>query len=193
MITDLSSYGTGLGLASWTLDELIEHEDPDRLQRTVERARSLLNLYGPWNGSLQGFPVLVTDMVYSLAEAVYYRNRNIQAIRSPFKMEKIGSYSYDKGNQKNNMGLGEFLEGDSILWAYITHLQQSMDVIRVGIRVEELLDYNPQTGLRDIVLSHNNRVARRLNALGYVSDTAEFNAVVYGDRNMPWAWEGAVF
>lgn len=188
MVTDLTPYGTWSGFQEWTLDESIRELDENDLVLLVERAKRMLSVYAPWQGSLENFTVLATDMVYTLAENLYYRNLNIVPIKSPFKSEKIGSYSYDKGNRANNNGIEDFIFGDPLLAGYIQFLRESFVPFVSGIRVEQLLDANPITGVRDIVFAHNNRLARRINESGVVSDTDEFNRIVYGDPFVPWTW-----
>ena len=183
----LTSYGTGVGLKAWSLvPEITALSDGDAQSR-VDRAHTLLPIYGSYDGSKPNFATLIVELVYYTAEALHFWSQNIRAIVSPMRAERIGSYSYDKGAGTSRQAI---VEEHEMIWPLIIHLKDHSDPSRVSIstRVVQVLSANQETGIRDMVIgSYSNRTQRAIEAQGIVSDTDEFNALVYGDRSLGWS------
>lgn len=178
MTTSLDQYGTPNGFQLWTLDDELSEVSEDVIQRMLSRARTILHVYGPYDSNKEGFQTLITEMVYYTAEALYFWGGMVRSIVSPMRAERIGSYSYDKGDRKS---ANKIIEGHDIVWPLILHLRDNSGPMRYGIIVEQLNPVNLETGLRSISDSYTNRTARAIKKLGLVSDTDEFNNLVYGD------------
>ncbi len=185
-IAVLTPYGTGQGFMTWTLLPEIERATPSRVEKLVERAQSLLQVYGPYDGGRVNFVTLITDLVYYTAEAMHFWSQNVKAIVSPMRAERIGGYSYDKGSGSSHR---ELIEDNDIIWPLIIHLQDHSDPMVISTRVVHVLDPNPETGVRAAVESYSNRTHRAIESLGLVSDTEEFNRIVYGDSALGWRIE----
>lgn len=183
MSTSLEQYGTPAGFAAWTLEEDLINADLDLLTRMLQRARSILHVYGPYDIGKPGFDALITELVYYTAEAMYVFGGLTKSIISPMRAERIGSYSYDKGDRKT---AHKVIEDHDIIWPLILHLRSNSDPIAYSIRVEHLAPVNPETGIRDIFLAYNNRKARAIERLGLQSDTEQWNSLVYGDGGSWW-------
>ncbi len=182
--TDLTSFGSGNGLKIWSLDDIICNLSPAILDKLIDRSHSFLNIYGPYDESKSNFLVLMTDVVYYVAEALYYQGRSVASRVSPFRSERIGSYSYDKGAKQDfNKGL---LEAFPLIGDTISRLHDNSKPMAYGTRIEQVMPANPNTGVIDMVSAYNNRLARAVTVLGFVSDTEEFNQVVYGDQHLGW-------
>lgn len=186
-VSDLSSYGTGAGLKAWTLDDDISALEDEEADKFINRAHTLLTVYGPYDISKPGGSAILTDMVYYAAEAIYFWATNARAITSPFRAERIGSYSYDKGAASKD-NVRDLIENHEIVWSLVIYLQDLKNVpLRIGTRIHQESRPNPVTGIRDLIITdHTNRIKRFVDRLGINSDTDEFNYVVYGDRATAW-------
>ncbi len=182
-ISVLTPYGTGQGLMTWTLLPEIELAGPSRSEKLIERAQSLLQVYGPYDGGRVNFITLITDLVYYTAESMHFWSQNVKAIVSPMKSERIGGYAYDKGSGSSQR---ELIEDNDIIWPLILHLQDHSTPMAIGTRVFQVIDHNPETGVRDAVDSYSNRTQRAIKVRGLVSDTEDFNRIVYGDPALGW-------
>lgn len=185
MIYDLAPYATGMGLQLWTLDDAIAGMEEEVADKYVARARSLLGMFLPLEVRGASDNVLVSELIYYVAEQLFYRNLNAVYINSPFKSERIGSYGYDKGNRTNNSL--SFLQDNEVIWSLIGWLMATGS-IAISTRVIRELPVNDDTGIRDVVRMHDDRVARAIARSGIVSDTEEFNVIVYGDSYSSMAW-----
>ncbi len=185
-VSDLTPYGTGSGLKAWTLDDDLAAMLDAEADRFVTRAQTLLTVYGPFDISKPGGVAILTDMVYYASEAIYFWAQNAKAIASPFRSERIGSYSYDKGARKDQVA--DLIENHEILWPLVIYLQDLKSVpLRIGTRIHHESKPNSITGVRDLIITdHTNRVKRFVDRLGFSSDTEEFNYWVYGDRDIAW-------
>lgn len=186
-VSDLTPYGTGAGLIAWSLDDDITALDPSDADKFVTRAQTLLTVYGPYDISKPGGSAILTDMVYYASESIYFWAQNARAIASPFRAERIGSYSYDKGARKDQVA--DLIENHEILWPLIIYLQDLKSVpLRIGTRIHHESKPNSITGIRDLIIGdHSNRVKRFIDRIGIESDSEDFNRVVYGDGNLIWA------
>lgn len=184
MTTSLDQYGSAEGLAAWSLDEEIIEAPEEILEKMLNRARAILRVYGPYNQAIDGFETLATELVYYTAEAMYVFGGLVQSIVSPMRAERMGSYSYDKGDRKT---AHKVIEDHDVIWPLIMHLRSNSDPIRYGTRVEYQATANPLTGIRDAVIhAYSNRRARALKRMGLVSDTDEWDRLVYGDHGVWW-------
>lgn len=186
MITDLSSYGTGIGFSTWSLDEDIANLQEENAERHVSRARSLLLAYAPFDGSKANAQLLLTELIYNVAEQLFYRGLNSSMLFSPFKSERIGSYGYDKGNQSRENVLS-IIKTNEVIWDLITYLQV-MGPVAISTRVIHEAPVNITTGVRSVVLMHDDRVARAIQRSELISDTEQFDRIVYGDIPINWRW-----
>lgn len=186
MVASLDQYGTAQGLEAWTLDATIANLVEEDRNKVLARARRMLEPYGPFDESKQGFGVMVTEMVYHAAEVAYYAGQAVQAMVMPYRSERIGSYSYDRGSASSQRHM---VKDNPILWAFITYLRDNRKPMHYTTRVDQLAPVNPETGVRDIIIgAHTNRVARAVERHGFISDTEEFNKIVYGDLYHDWGW-----
>lgn len=185
-LTDLSPYGTGNGLKQWSLDVTIQNLTDKQPNNIVARAQRLLGVYGPYNNGKTNFTLLMTDLVYYVAEALFFWSGNVETIVSPFRAERIGSYSYDKGSRDPSK-LRLLLENHEIIWPMMLHLRSLPEPLVISSRVVQVVEANPETGIRDYVDSYTNRTQRAIERRGIISDTESFNFVVYGDRNLGWS------
>ncbi len=183
-VESLTTHGTGMGFLTWTLSSEIEALGQSRAEKLVERSQVFLEVYGPYNGGVPNFGTLIVELVYYTAEALHYWNDNVRAIVSPMRAERIGSYSYDKGDQAKRTTI---VEDNELIWPLIMHLKDRTKPFLITTRVVHVLDPSIDSGIRDIVLAYTNRTARAIKTLGLVSDTQEFNEKVYGDRALGWS------
>lgn len=178
-VTDLSPYGTGTGLKTWSLEPEINNLLLATAEQLMLSTQNVLSIYGPFDLSKPNGAVLLTEAVYLAAEAVYFWRTSIKAIASPFRAERSGSYSYDKGARTT---VNSVIEDHPILWPLVIHLKDNTLPMKVGTRLQHEALVNPVTGWRDLIIhAHSNRVQRAVNRLNIVSDTEEFNQLVYGD------------
>ena len=186
MVTDLSPYGSGIGFSTWSLDDTIAGLQEEVADKYVSRAKSLLAFFAPFDLTKSNGAALLAELVYYTAEQLYYRGLSQAMLFSPFKSERIGSYAYDKGN-RDRASILNIISENEVIWGLVTYLQK-MPLVAISTRVINELPYNPSTGIRDIVLAHNDRIARAIERSGLVSDTEDFNLIVYGDRKVYWDW-----
>lgn len=186
MITDLSPYGSGIGFSTWSLDDTIAGLQEEVADKYVGRARGLLAFYAPFDITKANGVALLTELIYYTAEQLYYRGLSQAMLFSPFKSERIGSYAYDKGNRDRSSILNIISENE-IIWGLVTYLQK-MPLLAISTRVIREMPFNPDTGIRDVVLTHSDRITRAIERASLVSDTEDFNMIVYGDRYTVWDW-----
>lgn len=159
-------------------------------QNLVDRARRIAQMYGPYDPTKPDFGPMMSELIYNIAEAMYYKSQALPALSTPFRSERIGSYSYDKGAQtvqQQNQVAADFITKSDIIRPLIIYLSDYRGPLVYGTRIEHALPANPDTGIRDIIIkAYDNRVARAIERSGLVSDTEEFNAIVYGDRYIGW-------
>lgn len=178
-VSSLSPYGTGPGLKAWSLVPQINALTEDSATALVGRAQRILQAYGPWRSGEEDGDLLLTDLVYYSAEALYFLAKHTPALSSPFRSEKIGSYFYDKGAR--NVGVGA-LQQHEIVWPLILFMRDVGNKLSITTRLlDQEAPTNPETGIRDVVLSQfDNRVMHAIRDLGLVSDTDEYRSIVYG-------------
>jgi hypothetical protein len=152
--------------------------------KAVARAQNLLTVYGPYNDGVEYFIPLITDLVYYTAEGAYFAGNNVQAFVTPFRAERMGSYSYDKGSRQNSFQ--SIIEDYPVVLDLLLHLKYAGDYFTVGTRIVHQLAPNPDTGVQEYVDSYNNRLQRAIERQNLVSDTEQFNILVYGDSG--WGW-----
>ena len=180
MTTDLSTYGNGEGLKAWSFDDKITAMLERDANQTVMRSQRYMGQFGPFNISKVNAALLLTDLVYHMAELMWFFGKtSVRAIASPFHSESIGLYRYTMGGKS----MEKIMDEHPFIPSLILYLHDISTVpIVYGTRIVHTAEVNPNTGIREIIDSWDDRSARAIENLGYISDTDEFHRVVYGDR-----------
>jgi hypothetical protein len=180
-LTDLDAYGTHDGLAAWTLIPIIQAvaENSDTGEPLIERSRRLLEMYGPYDAGKENFNRLIVELIYYTAENLYFWSQSFQGVVSPFKSERIGSYSYDKGVATKE-SLKNLIESNDIVWSLVLHLRKFPDYVAVSTRVMYPALTSSETGVKNVIDTYNDRLARWLERNTIESDSREFDRIVYG-------------
>jgi hypothetical protein len=134
-VTLLTAYGSGTGLKSWSLNSIISNLIASDADKAVQRARRLLEIYGPYDNSKINFDLLIEELIYLVSEILYFRSQTVQAASSGFQMERIGSYAYQKFSNNGSQDLSSVIEGNSEIYAGILNLKQFPDKVAVSTRV----------------------------------------------------------
>lgn len=176
-VTALDSYGTVEGFQAWTLsDEISQLEEPDLLKR-LNRARRILEVYGGFDESKPGFQMLMTELVYSLAENLHFWFGRTRTISSGLKSERIGSYSYTRDT--SSAAVTSLIEGDDTLNALLVYLKDRSGRMMVTTRVFDQQSLPDVNGVRYYLLdSFDNRLAHYLRRNNVTPE--EYRYLVYG-------------
>ena len=180
MTTDLSTYGTGEGLKTWSFDDRITAMLEKDANEAVMRSQRYMGQFGPFNVGKTNAAMLLTDLVYNMAELMWYFGRTaVGAIAAPFQSESIGLYRYTMGSRT----MKEMMEEHPFIPSLLLYLHDiSKTPIVNSTRIVHTSEVNPETGIREIIDSWDDRTARAIELLGYISDTEDFHRVVYGDK-----------
>lgn len=175
-ITSLDDYGTVEGFQAWTLsDEISQLEEPDLLKRLV-RARRILEVYGGFDSSKPNFQILMTELVYSLAENLHFWFGRTRTVSSGLKSERIGSYSYTRDT--SSAAVTSLIEGDDTLNSLLVYLKDRTGRMVVTTRVFDQQSLPDVNGVRYYLDSFDNRLAHYLRRNNVTPE--EYRYLVYG-------------
>lgn len=179
MTLDLSSYGNGEGLKAWSFDDRITAMPEEDSNQAVMRSQRYMGQFGPFSVGKANAAMLLTDLVYNMAELMWFFGKtSVRAIAAPFQSESIGLYRYTMGGKN----MEKMMEEHPFIPSLLLYLQDISTVpIVYQTRIVHKSEVNPNTGIREIIDSWDDRTARAIENLGYISDTEDFHRVVYGD------------
>ena len=180
-VRDLSSYGTEAGLLAYTLDSKLGVTDATDLRdKVLNRARRILEIYGPYDDTKTNFTLLINEAIYMVAELTYHYGQQVRTIVSPVKSERIGSYAYDTGFQMgNNNSTHSVVENNALVMGFVTHLKDNSTVPVFSTEVFHHGYQNEDTGRGFWFDNFSDRVAFAIQR-GLVSSETEYIYRVYG-------------
>ena len=167
----------------WTLDSALggTGADADALRdKVLMRSARLLEAYGPYDDTKPTFKGVMQELIFQVAELSYHYSSQVRTIVSSVKSERIGSYSYDRGQINTSFNPTQsVIDNNAIVMGMITHLKDNSTVPVFSTYVFPRGPIDTETGDSTYVDDFGARVAWAIRR-GLVGSETEYLLAVYG-------------
>lgn len=192
-VENLQGYCDASGFDTWSFDNTIKALTPEQQEAILNRARRYIEIYGPFDSSkgtetvytgVTRFQATMCELIYTVAELLYYYGLSVKTVVGNVKSERIGSYSYttNQGTTTGQHPARQILENNEHIMAYITYLKDNESVpMGYGTVVFPESTQLDAFGQRPFFDSFDNRLEQAMNA-GLIRNRNDYIQRVYGAR-----------